>query len=387
LVTEPGARDPLPIRQFIIKIHGRCNLSCDYCYVYTMRDQSWRTRPRVMSDATIARTATRVAQHLRTHRIGTAEIVLHGGEPLLAGADRLTRLLSEIHGQVDRGTTLRFAVQTNAVLLDTDFLNLFRDWDVRVSVSLDGTPADHDRHRRRADGGGSYASVARALRRLTEPGYRHLFSGLLATIDLSNDPLATYHALVAHEPPAIDFLLPHGNWSQPPPGRDPDSLRTPYADWLIAIFEHWYAAPRRPTRIRSFEEILHLLLGGASRVEGLGRTPAASAVVQTDGDIEESDMLTSAYPGAAGTGLNVHRHDFDDLLRWRRRRAERGADPAKLCATCAGCRLREVCGAGLLPHRYRAGTGFANPSVYCPDLYRLITHVRTRLNTDLDRLR
>src|SRR6266566_6361340 len=26
---------PHPFRQFILKIHGRCDLSCDYCYVFT----------------------------------------------------------------------------------------------------------------------------------------------------------------------------------------------------------------------------------------------------------------------------------------------------------------------------------------------------------------
>ena len=36
----------------------------------------------------------------------------------------------------------------------------------------------------------------------------------------------------------------------------------------------------------------------------------------------------------------------------------------------------EICGGGLYPHRYRHGEGFRNPSVYCDDLMRLITHVR-----------
>ena len=32
-------------RQFLLKVHSRCNLACDYCYVYQHADQSWRTRP------------------------------------------------------------------------------------------------------------------------------------------------------------------------------------------------------------------------------------------------------------------------------------------------------------------------------------------------------
>ena len=42
-----------------------------------------------------------------------------------------------------------------------------------------------------------------------------------------------------------------------------------------------------------------------------------------------------------------------------------------------------ICGGGLYPHRYRAGSGFRHPSVYCADLLRLITHVRDRVRGDL----
>jgi uncharacterized protein len=34
------------------------------------------------------------------------------------------------------------------------------------------------------------------------------------------------------------------------------------------------------------------------------------------------------------------------------------------------------CGGGLYAHRYRADNGFDNPSAYCPDLLKLITHIR-----------
>ncbi|HEX2745877.1 MAG TPA: radical SAM protein, partial [Streptosporangiaceae bacterium] len=40
---------PTPFRQFVIKMHSRCNLACDYCYMYTMADQSWRSLPAKMS--------------------------------------------------------------------------------------------------------------------------------------------------------------------------------------------------------------------------------------------------------------------------------------------------------------------------------------------------
>jgi uncharacterized protein len=37
------------------------------------------------------------------------------------------------------------------------------------------------------------------------------------------------------------------------------------------------------------------------------------------------------------------------------------------------------CGGGLYAHRYRSATGFDNPSVYCADLEKIITHIRADL--------
>ena len=37
-----AGHQPIPFRQFILKVHSRCNLSCSYCYVYEMADQAWR---------------------------------------------------------------------------------------------------------------------------------------------------------------------------------------------------------------------------------------------------------------------------------------------------------------------------------------------------------
>jgi hypothetical protein len=54
-----------------------------------------------------------------------------------------------------------------------------------------------------------------------------------------------------------------------------------------------------------------------------------------------------------------------------------------LSSQCQAYPVIEICGGGLYPHRYRHGEGLRNPSVYCMDLMRLITHVRERVISDL----
>jgi uncharacterized protein len=371
--------NPLPFRTFILKIHQRCNLRCDYCYVYESGDHSWRSRPRVMSRSVIDALAFRIAEHAAVHHVPELDIVLHGGEPLLAGPEVIAYLVRAIRAALDQGSRASFSIQTNGVLLDQEFINLFEDLDLKVGLSLDGDMTMHDRHRRLADGSGSYRKAAAAAALLADRP--QLFNGILSVVDLRNDPVLAYEALARFGPPMIDFLLPHGNWSVPPPGRAADDS-TPYGDWLAAAFDHWYSPAEQPTRVRLFEEILSLLLGGASRIEEIGLSPVSVVVVESDGDIGLSDVFRSA---ADVTGLNVSGDAFDAALRLPRAAAVR-ARAASLAAPCRACPVGPVCGGGLYAHRHRAENGSDNPSVYCADLYRLITHVRARLTADLARV-
>ncbi|GAA3199257.1 FxsB family cyclophane-forming radical SAM/SPASM peptide maturase [Actinocorallia longicatena] len=382
IVRDAGSAEaewrPVPFRQFVLKIHSRCDLACSHCYMYTAADQGWRDQPRVMSPRTVAATAARIGEHIAAHGLTGVRVILHGGEPLLAGGERIAEVVRSV--RENAGAPVSFHLQTNGTLLTGPLLDTLDDLDVRIGVSLDGDAAAHDRLRRHADGRGSHARVAEGIA-LLNGRHRRLFGGLLCTVDLRNDPVAVYEALLAHDPPEIDFLLPHGTWSAPPPGLP--SAGTPYAAWLLRAFDAWRTRP--VTEVRMFRDLLHLLLGGRTSTEGLGLAPVAVAVVETDGSIEQSDILKIAFQGASGTGLHVATDPFDAALPLPSVRA-RQTGLGALCEQCRACPVVRVCGGGLYAHRYRAGSGFANPSVYCDDLYALITSVRGRLTDDLTRI-
>jgi uncharacterized protein len=376
-----GGWSPAPFREFIIKIHSRCDLSCDYCYMYEMADQSWRDQPRRMSADIAECTASRIGEHVRTHQLRRITLTLHGGEPLLAGRGLIWDLVTAARKTVGESVQVDVRVQTNGVGLDNAYLRFFDELGVRVGVSLDGASPAHDRHRRFASGRGSHAAVVAGLDRLRQERYRHLFGGLLCTIDLCNEPIETYEALAAFDPPGIDFLLPHGTWDAPPPGRGPDPADTPYADWLIKVFDHWYPAPK--TGVRLFEDIMRLLLGRAPSGEAVGLAPAQMVVIETDGSIEQVDHLKAVYHGATATGLHVARDPLDAALLLPGMVA-RQIGVMALAPRCRVCPIHQVCGGGLYPHRYRSGTGFANASVYCPDLMRLISYIREVMRSDVN---
>jgi uncharacterized protein len=365
------------ISQYVLKVHSRCDLSCDHCYVYQHADQSWRFKPRILAEATARQVATRIAEHANIHQLDEVHVVLHGGEPLLLGYGRLSGVLGALCSQIDPVTRLDLRIHTNGVLLDERLCALFTDYDVKVGVSLDGDRTANDRHRKFSDGRSSYSQVRRALALLRNPEYRHLYAGILCTVDLENDPIAVYEALLAEAPPRVDLLLPHATWDQPP--RRPSGVHAPYAAWLGRIYTRWIA-DGRPVPIRLFDSLLSAWEGRPSWSEAVGLDPVDLLVIETDGSWEQTDSLKTAFDGAAATGLNVFHHTVDEAAAHPGAAAHR-AGVAGLCAACRGCPVVRACGGGLYAHRHKSNNGFNNPSVYCEDLKVLIPHVTTRLKT------
>ena len=160
--------------------------------------------------------ALRIAEHAIAHRLTEVRIVLQGGEPLLLGKDGMRQVLAALQTAIGPVTRIDLRIHTNGVLLDQPWCALFDEYGVKIGVSLDGNRAANDRHRRFADGGSSYQQVGQALALLRRPENRHLYAGILCTVDLDNDPIAVYEALVAQEPPHLDLLLPHATWENPP---------------------------------------------------------------------------------------------------------------------------------------------------------------------------
>nr|WP_239148504.1 FxsB family cyclophane-forming radical SAM/SPASM peptide maturase [Streptomyces anulatus] len=373
----------VPLRQFVIKVHSRCNLACTYCYVYRSPDQSWRERPVRVAPETMARTAQRIGEHAHTHGLRRIRLELHGGEPLLAGPEPLLEQVRAVRLAVPADCEVASSVQTNGTLLTGPVLDRLATEGIRVGLSLDGGSARLNRRRVGHGGASSWPGVARAADLLARRGGTQ-YAGILSTIDLNSEPGEVYGSLLELGPPALDFLLPHANWGAPPVGLPPAVPGrhrpgpAPYGQWLAEVFDLWWQAEGVRTEVRLFTEILALLLGWASAAEAVGLSPMVAVVVDTDGAIEQVDSLKSAYPGAPETGLDVFANSFDEALRHpgiaARQLGEEG-----LAIECRACPVLRVCGGGNYAHRYAPTSGFLHPSVYCADLELLIRHIARRL--------
>ena len=387
VATDPVLRSPetltdrvMPFHTFLLKVASRCNINCTYCYIYNRADGRWTRQPVYMSQKTASAATLRIAEHCRRHEKDSAVIVLHGGEPLMAGPDRIQGYARAIAGAFqDTGVKLTVGMQSNALLFDTRYGDLMTEWGMTIGVSIDGPPEINDRYRVDHRGRPTSAQLEKKLDLLTS-SYPQIFTGFLTVIDIGSDPSDVVDYLLSFNPPTIDFLFPLDNHDRRPPGKD-DFESTPYGDWLIAAYDAWTSSGST-TRIRIFQTLLGLIIGSKTLVETFGTDPVDLVVVESNGEIEAVDSLKAVFDGATELGYDIRIHSFDEVARHVGVKA-RQAGVQGLCDTCRICDLVRVCGGGYYPHRYSEENGFQNPSIYCRDIAKLIRHIQKSITASL----
>src|SRR4051812_14622775 len=94
--------------QFTLKVTSRCNLNCSYCYVYNKADQSWKDRPKFMSEHIFLKTIERIREYVSLSGQTIVNILFHGGEPCLIGHKIIDKWCSYIRERLAEHAKVRF---------------------------------------------------------------------------------------------------------------------------------------------------------------------------------------------------------------------------------------------------------------------------------------
>lgn len=342
-----------------------------------MGDESWRALPKRLSIGDQELVIAQLGALMRAQG-QPFSVVLHGGEPLLFGVDRLASFFADLRREL--GSACGIGIQTNGVLISPSLLDACAEHSVTLSVSLDGPPEVHDRHRIDLRGGPSHAKVVAGLERLkAHVDAAHLFSGVLAVVDPATDPTEIYRYFKTLDVPSVDFLYRDGNHSELPYGKVAAGS-SEYGQWMCGILD-CYVADRSPFRIRVLDDMMRLLLGGAGVKEGVGLTDYGILVIDTDGSIKKNDTLKSSPLGDSFEETwSVRSHTLWDVATSRSFEAYHHAQ-RPTAAACQACPLLTVCGGGMVTHRYKHGSGYDNPTVFCIDQKLLISRMKEHLAT------
>lgn len=162
-LAAPGVCDR-DLQHLVLTVTERCNLRCRYCIHGA--DLDWvRSHGEARMTPEVALAA--VAYFLdRAEPVTDPVISFYGGEALLE-FDLIATVVKAARGH-PRGAAVRFAIDSNGVLLDDRAIELAVRERMYLQISLDGPASEHDRHRVDAGGGPTHERIEAGLDRLLE---------------------------------------------------------------------------------------------------------------------------------------------------------------------------------------------------------------------------
>src|SRR5258706_1138924 len=200
--------------EVILKLSERCNIACKYCYYFEDEERSALQRPSRLTPAAADQFVVRVDEAIGSQLCEELRIVFHGGEPLMYGKERFRVLCSALRA-IREPERVALCMQTNAMLIDDEWIDIFEEFDIAVGVSIDGPKEIHDKERIDKRGRGTYHQVVAGIRRLIAAAAVSRISrpGALVVMQKGTDGRRIYDHLTGELGiRLLDFLLPDDTW-------------------------------------------------------------------------------------------------------------------------------------------------------------------------------
>lgn len=327
----PPAPPDVPLSTLVLNVAQDCNMRCSYCFAAA---GTYGKAAGKMNQET----AFRAVDFFLARCGDSKEVTLtfFGGEPLLNFEVIRTTVKYAREEARKVGKAVDFSLTTNGTLLDEEKIRFLSEERIGVTVSMDGPPEVHDRHRRLRGGQGSYRMVLPGVLALIR-GHRTRPVGARATLTRGIPDLerCLFHLL------DMGF---HEVGFSPVTSPDPDCyLNEADLESLLGQFRRLACLFRDRAlegRFLGFSNISNLV--AEIHAGEVKRYPCGAGLglmgVSATGDLFLCHRLVEneeAYLGSLGKGID----------RQRRGRLLRALHLSRK-ADCRGCWVRHLCAGG-----------------------------------------
>ncbi|HVN06886.1 MAG TPA: anaerobic sulfatase maturase, partial [Bryobacteraceae bacterium] len=286
-----------------------------------------------------------------------------GGEPTLAGVAFFERLVELEKSYGRNGQNVSNAMQTNGILLDDRWCELFKAYHWLIGISIDGPEPVHDLYRFNKAGAGTWRQVMSGVEFLKKHGVE---LNALCVVSQAN---------VAKAAELYRFFRALGiDYVQYIPLSEFDALGQPlpftitpeqYGRFLCEMFDLWWP-DRREVRIRYFDNIAEALAGQKPGTCTMHETCDSYVVVEYNGDVYPCDFFVE---GDWKLG-NINVDSWAEIAR-KRRRYQFAATKTIPHPECQVCEYQSICHGGCPKHRHDPRRNFNDLDYFC-QAYKMI---------------
>lgn len=346
-----------------------CNMRCKYCY-YLDKAALYDYRQPQMDDRLLE---SYIRANIEGNNSPVIAFAWHGGEPLLAGKEFFRKAVA-LQQRYAEGKTVENSIQTNGLLVDDEWCQIFRDNNFLVGVSIDGPEHIHDAHRVDAGGNPTFARVMKGIERL----YRNRVEyNTLTTVNIHSEGRGAEVYKFLRQISVFMQFLPVAELLCDGRVQSPENEGADVAPWSVSakgfgqfmcdIFDIWVKNDVGRRYVQLFDATLALMVGVQPSVCSLCETCGSGLTVEHNGDVYCCDHFV--YPQYK-IG-NIHTDRLADLAYCDRQFEFGVAKRALLPRECRHCKFYNLCHGECPKHRFIAdNTGEYGKNYLC-DGYRM----------------
>jgi uncharacterized protein len=353
-----------------------CNMRCRYCFYADVGARRSIPSYGLMK----AETARNIIDNAFKGLTGGDEVTFafQGGEPSLAGLPWFEDFTAHVSRTGGGRASVRYAFQTNGLLLDRDWAAFFKQHGFLVGLSLDGSRGLHDRNRLDAEGRGSWERAMEAKRLLDENQVDYNILCVL-TNELAGESEKVWDLILREKIRYIQFIpCLEGLPGEAPAGGAERSqgLRPPrFAQFYSRLFSLWLRELEagRYVSVKLFDDTANYFFKGIVSACGADGRCGPQFVVEADGGTYPCDFYVLDSYKTGNLSLQGPEEIFNSpVARAFRGEEKTGEPPARICGEC---QYRRLCRGGCKRMRNAMYHGEGNFCGY-----------RTFLDKCLDRL-
>lgn len=332
-----------------------CNMKCDYCFYCDEALKRETADYGFMSEETLKAAIKKVLLNASQDVC----FAFQGGEPTLRGIS-FYRKAVELEQRYNKNKVrITNTIQTNGIVIDEEWCQMFREHHFLVGISLDGTQKTHDSFRHTREGLPTYDRVMESIRLLEK--YKIDYNILTVVTGRTASDIAEiyreYRKNGWNYQQYIACLEPLGE----PGGKAAYSL-TPkaYGEFLTTLFRLWYKDWKKGKApyIRQFENYIGIIMGYPPEACGQSGRCSIQGVVEADGSVYPCDfyVLDEYRLG------NIHTDKIPDFSEQEIARKFIGESEC-ISSECKTCEYYLLCRGGCKRYRIKAGDGYKE--YYC----------------------
>lgn len=352
-----------------------CNLDCAYCFYLDREADPYSALPaRRMSDDTLER----LVDTYLFYSYPNSTFAFQGGEPTLAGPAFYERLVELQQRYGRNGQAVSNAMQTNGILLNDRWCELFRQYKWLIGISIDGPEAVHDQYRYNKQGAGTWQKVMQGVELLKK---HHVEFNVLCVVSQANVEKAAeiykfFRSLGVEYLQYIPLSEFDSNGQPLPFTITPEQ----YGRFLCETFDLWWP-DRRRVRIRYFDNIAEALAGQKPGACTLHETCDSYAVVEFNGDVYPCDFFVEKDWKLG----NINVDSWPEIAR-RQRRYQFAAKKTIAHPECQACEYQSICHGGCPKHRHDRHANFDELDYFCAAYKMIFARSVEPLKKELQRM-